>query len=190
MRKPTTSEWIVVKNSKIHHRGVFAKKDIPIGTKIIEYVGEKITKAESDKRADTLLEKYKKAGPHGNVGGVYMFTLNKRYDIDGNVPWNTAGLINHSCNPNAESDVIKGRIYIIAFKKIKKGEEITYNYGYDLENWEDHPCQCGSTKCVGYIVDEEDWPKLKKKIKKKKEKLKLAAKKAKEKARKAVKTKK
>jgi SET domain-containing protein len=83
---------ILVKNSRIHGRGVFAKCDIPKGTRIIEYVGEKITKAESDRRAEKFLEKAKKKGS----GAVYIFQLNQRYDIDGNVTWNPARLINHA----------------------------------------------------------------------------------------------
>lgn len=164
--KPVTSEYIRVSRSGIHNKGVFAAKDIPKGTKVIEYVGEKITKAVSDKRADRDID-LNKENPDEN-GAVYIFELNKRYDIDGNVPYNTAKYINHSCNPNCETDIIRGKIWIIAIKDIKNGEEITYDYGYDLDNWEDHPCKCGSDNCIGYIVREEDWPKLKRILAKKK----------------------
>lgn len=153
------SPYIIVKSSGIHNKGVFAKKNIKKGTKIIEYVGEIITKKESDSRAQTQLEKNKKNKTHG---AVYIFELNKRYDIDGNVPWNKAKYINHSCDPNAETEDINGHIWIIAIKDIKKGEEITYNYGYDLEDYKDHPCKCKSKNCVGYIVAEKHWKKLKK----------------------------
>jgi len=163
--KPTTSPYIEVKRSRIHGTGVYAKKDIPKGTKIIEYVGEKITKKESERRAELHLERHKKNKEE--AGAVYIFELNKKYDIDGDVPWNTAKWINHSCDPNAETMIINGHIWIIATRDIKKGEEITYNYGYDLENYEDHPCHCGAKNCVGYIVGEEHWPKLKKLLKKK-----------------------
>ncbi len=155
---PTTSEWIIVRNSRIHGKGVFAAKDIPKGTKIIEYVGEWLTKKQAEKRADEQLEK---AAKNKEVGAVYLFELNKRYDIDGFFKWNTARLINHSCNPNAETDVTKGHIWITALRDIKKGEEISYDYGYDFENWADHPCQCGSENCVGFIVSQKHWKKLK-----------------------------
>ena len=72
----------------------------------------------------------------------------RKWDIDGNVPWNTARFINHSCDPNAETMNTGRRILIQAMKDIPKGEEITYNYGYDIENYEDHPCHCGSPNCV------------------------------------------
>lgn len=157
------SRLIKVRNSGIHNKGVFAKKDISKGTKIIEYVGEIITKAESDKRAE---EQLKSSKNHTKDGGVYIFELNKKYDIDGKVKWNPAKYINHSCNPNAETENIKGHIWIIALKDIKKSEEITYNYGYALEDYQEHPCLCGSKNCVGYIVAEEHWSKLKRKLKK------------------------
>jgi len=137
----TTSSHIAVKQSRIHSTGIFAKKDIPEGTRIIEYVGERITKAESDRRADIPLEKHKKNSEHG---AVYIFQLNKRHDIDGHVPYNTARFINHSCDPNCETDVIRGHIWIIALRDIKKGEELAYNYNYDIEDYEDHACRCGS----------------------------------------------
>jgi len=154
--------YIVKKKSNIHGWGIFAKKFIPKGTKIIEYIGEKITKAEANRRGPKLVEYAKK---HKELGAVYLFELNKRYDIDGHVPGNKAKYINHSCHPNCESDVIRGKIWTIALRDIAKGEELFYNYGYDdFESYEDHPCRCGSKRCVGYILAEEHWPKLEKLI--------------------------
>jgi len=166
MRK-TTSPYTYLKKSRIHSAGLFAKKDIPKGARIIEYVGEKVTKAESDRRANIPLEKNKK---NGEFGAVFIFILNKRDDIDGNVSYNTARFINHSCDPNCETEIIRGHIWVIALRNIKKGKEIAYNYNYDIEDYEDHKCRCGSRRCVGYIMDEDYWPRLKKKEKKKKEK--------------------
>lgn len=150
--KPTTSEYVDVRGSAIHNKGIFAKKDIPKGTRIIEYVGEKITSAESDKRADRQLDASKK---NSETGAVYLFELNSKYYIDGNVSWNTAKYINHTCDPNCESDVIRGHIYVIASRDIKKGEELSYDYGYDADHYKDHPCKCGSKKCKGYIVSQD-----------------------------------
>lgn len=150
MNKPakTTSEWARVRRSKIHGRGVIASKDIPSGTRIIEYVGERITKAESDRRDEARVARRAKGGD----GCVYIFEINKRHDIDGDVTWNTARLINHSCEPNCESEKARGHVWIAARRDIAKGEELTYDYGFDVENWQDHRCLCGSKKCVGYIV--------------------------------------
>ena len=147
--------WIV-KRSSIHNRGIFAKHDIPYDAPIIEYVGEKITKAESRRRGDALMEKSKKTG----CAAVYVFTLNKRYDIDGGKGRNPARYINHSCDPNCEAYIIRGRIWIYSLREIKAGEELTYNYGFDADTWDDHPCRCGSKRCIGYIVEEKQWPKL------------------------------
>lgn len=157
--KKTKSPYIVVKKSRIHSTGVFAKKDIPKDTEILPYVGEKITKREGEKRGDREFEKSRK---NKKNGAVYLFSLNKRYDIDGNVPYNTAKFINHSCEPNCEVVLIGNEFWVIALRDIKKGEELAYNYGYDeIEEYEDHPCNCGSSCCVGYILDEILWTKLK-----------------------------
>ena len=49
----------------------------------------------------------------------------------------------------------------MAKKQIKKGEELTYSYDFDLEDYRDHPCKCGKSKCIGYILDKKYWPKIK-----------------------------
>lgn len=180
--KKTTSPYILLKKSKIHGTGIYARKNIPEGTRIIEYVGEKVTKKESDRRAELPLEEN---AENEEMGAVYIFTLNKRHDIDGYVSWNTARFINHSCTPNAESDIIRGRIWIIALRDIPKGEEITYNYNYEWEDYEDHPCCCGTKNCVGYILAEDFWPRLKRK--QQREKLKRKAKREAARKKKAVK---
>ncbi|MBN1275786.1 SET domain-containing protein-lysine N-methyltransferase [Candidatus Woesearchaeota archaeon] len=164
--QPTTSPYIEVRRSRIHGNGAYAKKDIPRGAIIIEYSGRKITKEESDSVYEEQRERHERDAE--NNGAVYIFELNKTWDIDGNVPWNTARYINHSCSPNAEAVNTGRRILIQAKRSIRKGEEITYNYGYDIDSYEDHPCRCGSPRCVGYIVDEDDWPKLRRMQKKKK----------------------
>ena len=95
---------------------------------------------------------------------VYVFELNKLYDIDGSVSHNHAKLINHSCNPNCEVEIINNEIWISAIKNIKKNTELSYNYGYSYDtDYIDHICRCRSSKCVGYILDEDHWPKLKNK---------------------------
>jgi len=76
-------------------------------------------------------------------------------------------LINHSCDPNCEVEIIRGHIWITAIKDIKKGEELGYDYGYDYDDFKDHPCKCGSKNCIGYIVAEEHWPKVKRALAKK-----------------------
>ncbi|MBE7496181.1 MAG: SET domain-containing protein-lysine N-methyltransferase [Verrucomicrobiaceae bacterium] len=152
---PSKRLW-TVKRSSIHNRGIFAKHDIPKDTPVIEYIGEKITKAESRRRGDALIAKSKKTGG----AAVYIFTLNQRYDIDGAKGRNPARYINHSCDPNCEAYIIRGRIWIYSLREIAAGEELTYNYGFDADTWDEHPCRCGSERCIGYIVEEKQWPKL------------------------------
>ena len=155
-----TKLWFKNK-SHVHGSGLFAVQNIKKGSKIIEYIGDKVTKKEGDKRADKQIKQYKK---NKNNGMVYVFELNKLYDIDGSVAYNHAKLINHSCNPNCEVEIINNEIWISAIKNIKKNTELSYNYGYSYDtDYVDHICKCGSSKCVGYILDEDHWPKLKKK---------------------------
>ena len=183
-REPITSKYIEVRESEIHGTGVFARTKVPKDKKVIEYIGEKITKKESARRSIALIEKN---GGSDTDGAVYIFEVNKRHDIDGNIPENTARFINHSCGPNCEPDVIKNRVWLISTRKIKKGEELSYNYGFDLDDYEKHECRCGAEECVGYITAEDNWPKLKKRLAKKKKKAKKSKKKAAKKPAKAKK---
>ena len=149
------------KKSHVHGSGLFAVQNIKKGSKIIEYIGDKVTKKEGDKRADKQIKQYKK---NKNNGMVYIFELNKLYDIDGSVSHNHAKLINHSCNPNCEVEIINNEIWISAIKNINKNTELSFNYGYSYDtDYVDHVCKCGSSNCVGYILDEDHWPKLKNK---------------------------
>lgn len=155
-KEPTISDYIEVRESEIHGTGIFAAMDIPKGAKVIEYVGARVTKKQAEKIADAQFEK----GESGCEGHVYLFELNSRYDINGNVEWNTAKWINHSCDPNCETENDDDEIWIVALRDIKKGEELSYNYGYEFENYDEHLCRCGTPNCVGYIIKEEDRGRL------------------------------
>ena len=159
-RRATTSPWMQVRNSPIHGRGIYARRDIPTGTRIIEYQGERITKAESQRREDARLARDKAGGD----GCVYIFEINKRHDLDGRMAWNTARLINHSCEPNCQSENLRGHIWICARRDIAAGEELSFDYGFDVENWQKHPCRCGSPKCAGYIVAKSHRWRLRKRL--------------------------
>ena len=166
----TEKSW-KVKKSKIHGAGIFATKKINKGEKIIQYIGEKVTRSEGDRRSEKRIKKYLNSK---TTGSVYIFELNKKYDIDGSFLYNKARYANHSCSPNAEVDIIRNEIWILSRKKIEIGEEITYDYGYefDKEDYKDHICKCNSPKCIGYIVSKDDWRKFKYHVAKK-NKLKL-----------------
>jgi SET domain-containing protein len=127
--------------SSIHGTGAFASADILLGSWIIEYVGEKISKEESLERCQA------------NNGCI--FYLDSEHDLDGNVERNAARFINHSCAPNCTVELIAGQLWVVAARDIKGGEEITFNYGYDLVEFREHPCHCGAVGCVGYILAEE-----------------------------------
>jgi len=127
--------------SSIHGLGSFAAEPIRVGRLILEYVGEKITKNESLRRCE--------------AGNAFIFELDDEWDIDGGVGWNPARFLNHSCAPNCDAEYIEGQIWIVARREISPGEELTFNYGYDWEDYREHPCRCGAPACVGYIVAEE-----------------------------------
>jgi SET domain-containing protein len=155
------SQYCEVRGSEIHGRGVYATRHIPKEERIIEYVGEVIDKRESERRG---LSQHARSLETGDAA-VYIFTLSRNYDIDGNVPWNTARLINHSCDPNCEAWIEGRRIFIHALRDINAGEELTFDYGFDVDCYEDHPCRCGTPDCVGYIVSRSQWPELRERLK-------------------------
>lgn len=147
-----------VKTSKIHQQGLFASCDIMAGTEVVEYLGEKITKEESARRGLEWEEQARRT----NEGMVYIFELDDEWDLDGRfVEDNPARYMNHSCNGNCEAVNYDGEIWLVALHDIKKGEELVFDYGYDMEHFLDHPCYCGSDNCIGYIVREDQRKKVK-----------------------------
>ena len=159
-----SKELYEIRGSSIHERGLFAKESIKSGSRVIQYLGEKISKEEASRRALEWEHKAKKSGK----GLVYIFELDDKWDIDGRISNNPARYINHSCEGNCEAINDDGEIWIIAERSIKKGEELTYDYGYDMEHFLDHPCLCGTKKCVGFIVREDQRLKVRKLLKNKK----------------------
>ena len=153
-----------VKKSKVHGHGVYSTQKIKKGQQIIQYIGEKVTKKEGDKRSEKRIKKYLNSK---TTGSVYIFELNSRYDIDGSFEYNKARYINHSCNPNCEVEIKKNKIWIVSIKNIKEGEELSYDYGYDFDedDYTDHICKCGAKNCIGYIISSDEWSNYKKYIK-------------------------
>ena len=142
-----------IKSSLIHRQGLYATHNIKRGMKIIEYKGKKITKhkAETDLKYD-------------DPKLIYLFDLNKKYDLDGDFKYNTARLVNHSCDPNCEIiDNGKSKLWIYSTKSIRKNEELTYDYGFSFDkDYKKYPCNCGSGNCVGYIIRQSSRWRLKK----------------------------
>ncbi len=140
------------KKSNIHRHGLSASIDIKKGQRIIQYKGKKVSlyKVETDQKYD-------------NDKPIYLFTLNKRYDLDGDFKFNTARLINHSCNPNCEVLEYKKQLWIFSMRDIKKNEELTYDYGFSFDkDYKQYVCKCRSKNCVGYIVREGSRWRIKK----------------------------
>ncbi|MEQ1616954.1 MAG: SET domain-containing protein-lysine N-methyltransferase [Terricaulis sp.] len=109
--------------------GLFAESDIARGACIIEYVGPQISAEEETKSRSK-----------------YLFEVSARKTIDGTPRWNTARYINHSCRPNCEPNIHKGRVFIHARRRIRTGEELSYNYG---KNYFDEYLKgvCACPKC-------------------------------------------
>ena len=145
-----------VKKSNIDKRGLYASKNIKVGKKIIEYVGKLISKKETESNPK-----------FDNERDIYLFNLNEKWDLDGDYHWNTARLINHSCNPNCEVEGKGLKLWISAIKDIKKGEELSYDYGfsYSKEDLDNFVCKCGSKNCCGYIVREPSRWRINKRFK-------------------------
>jgi len=136
-----------VGTSRIDRQGLFAVQEIKQGTRIIQYIGEKITSTESARRLA--------------AGNAYILHVNYRYAIDGETLENTARVINHSCDPNCEVEKTNDTLWIVAIRDIQEREELTYNYGYDARNYANNPCNCGAENCCGYILDQQYWGVIK-----------------------------
>lgn len=131
-----------IRGSKIHGRGGFALQPIPKGTRLVEYTGEVISAAEADRRAERRRSER-----------TYLFTINSRKLVDATHRGSRARFINHSCNPNCESTIERGRVYIDASRDIAPGEELTYDYQLVIDDstWQEsgaeYPCHCGAANC-------------------------------------------
>ncbi|HUI59594.1 MAG TPA: SET domain-containing protein-lysine N-methyltransferase [Steroidobacteraceae bacterium] len=140
-----------VRRSSVHGLGVFATRAIAKGTRIIEYLGERVSHAEADRRYETKDE---------NDSHTFLFIVDSRTVIDAGVDGNDARYINHSCDPNCESVVEGRRVYIEAIRTIEPGTELTYDYQIQRED-DDPPnidevfaCRCGFAQCRGTML----WP--------------------------------
>jgi uncharacterized protein len=130
---------LIIRSSDIHAAGCFTLDPILNGTRVLEYAGERISKAEGDNRYD--------GRPFTYLFGV----ADGEVVIDGH---SMAMFVNHSCDPNCETDEEDGRVYIESIRNIAAGEELTYDYClYDGDD--DAPCTCGSKNCRGSMYTPE-----------------------------------
>lgn len=110
--------------------GLYTEEEIPKGKCIIEYWGRTITPAEEY-----------------TINSKYLFEIHSRRTIDGSDRRNIARYINHSCRPNSEIEIRKGRVFVMSRRKIKAGEELTYDYGKEYWNEYIKPYGCRCEKC-------------------------------------------
>lgn len=141
---------LVLRRSRVHGRGVFAREFIPAGTRLIEYQGERITNAQADARYPD-----DPATPHH----TFFFAIDgEDVVVDAAVRGNMARYINHSCDPNCDAMVEGGKIYIDSMHDIQAGEELTYDYNFILDVRHSpamkrrYPCVCGAANCRGTIL--------------------------------------
>ena len=152
---------ILVRDSNVHGRGVFATRRIEKGERIIEYLGERVSHDEADRRYESKEE---------NDSHTFLFIVDSKTVIDAGTAGNDARFFNHSCDPNCESVVEKRRVFIEALRAIEPGEEMTYDYQIyrdhdDPENIDEvFACRCGFANCRGTML----WPPEPKKKKRSK----------------------
>jgi uncharacterized protein len=140
-----------VRASPLHGLGVFATRRISRGTRILEYLGERVSHAEADRR----YQHKDQADNH-----TFLFIVDGRTVIDAGVGGNEARFVNHACVPNCESVIESRRVFIDALRTIEPGEELTYDYQIQREA-DDPPeidaifaCRCGADSCRGTML----WP--------------------------------
>ncbi|QSQ16831.1 SET domain-containing protein [Myxococcus landrumensis] len=138
--------------SSIQGTGAFATRRILKGERIIEYIGERITQAEADRRYDDeAMERHH----------TFLFNLDSKTVLDAGTLHNESRYINHSCEPNCEALIDKKRIYVFALRTLEAGEELVYDYAYERtedmgpESVDLYMCRCGAAKCRGTILAPE-----------------------------------
>jgi len=152
---PARPELMRVRRSRVHGRGVFAVRRIRKGTRIIEYLGDRVSHAQADLRYE-----------HKDItdNHTFLFIVDRGIVIDGGSNGNDARFINHGCDPNCESTIDDRRVFIEAVRTIQPGEELTYDYQIGRDKTdppnvdEIFACHCGAASCRGSML----WPPLRK----------------------------
>jgi SET domain-containing protein len=146
-RQPAPFE---IRRSGIAGTGAFATEHIPKGTRLIEYMGERVSHKVADSRYDD---------PHEDGSShVVLFAVDDKIVIDPGVGGNDARFFNHSCAPNCQSVIEKKRVWLDTIRDVEAGEELTYDYEIprtgetDEEARKYWPCRCGAPKCRGTLL--------------------------------------
>ncbi len=150
-RSSRRAPWFKVRKSSVHGMGAFALRRIRKGTRIVEYLGERVSHEEADRRYEIKNE---------NDSHTFLFVVDSKTVIDGGTAGNEARFINHSCDPNCESVIESKRVFIEAVRTIQPGEELSYDYQLGRDD-DDPPnvdqiyaCRCGHASCRGTML----WP--------------------------------
>jgi len=143
--------WHEVRRSTLHGTGVFARRDIPAGTRILSYAGERISAEQADARH-----------PHNpdDPFHTFFFALSSGMVIDAGRRGNDARWINHCCEPNcqAQESADGKRVVILALRDIVAGEELFYDYGLVMpgritaQMKRDYRCLCATPSCRGTML--------------------------------------
>jgi uncharacterized protein len=145
-RKPARP-WRV-HTSPIHGRGVFASRTIHRGETVLEYRGRRTTWDEASEQPS----------PDADPNHTFLFALDDGRVIDASVRGNAARWINHSCAPNCEPRERGGRVYIVARRTIRPGEELSYDYRLEVDGKvgprvrRAYACRCGAARCRGTML--------------------------------------
>lgn len=146
-----SESWHLVKQSTLHGTGVFAARDIPAGTQIIEYKGKRITAEQADAKHPVNPD---------DPFHTFFFSLSSGKIIDGGEKGNDARWINHSCGPNCEAQESASgkKVYVVALRDIPAGDELFYDYGLIMEGRitktlrRQYQCLCGKEGCRGTML--------------------------------------
>ena len=132
---------LIIRSSSIHAAGCYTTRPLKKGTRVCEYDGPRFTKEVADERyKDRSITYLFSCGDNGMV-------------IDG---FGTAMFINHSCDPNCETEDEDGRVYVVAIRDIAAGEELTYEYNLHDSDDGEGDCYCGAAKCRGTMFSADE----------------------------------
>jgi len=132
-----------IARSRIHRLGVYACERIPSRRKVIEYTGEPLNRKQTRQRAlAALMSKGRKL--------IYVARLDSYWALDGSVGGSGAQYVNHSCDPNLQGRVIKGRLWLVSRREIAAGKELTIDYRLG-KGGPTVRCRCGSRNCRGTL---------------------------------------
>jgi SET domain-containing protein len=142
---------LIIRSSSIHAAGCYTTAPIPKGVKVVEYTGPRLSKRQADKRyQDSRI--------------TYLFGVG-----DGTRVINGHGMamfINHSCDPNCETEELRGRIWIMSIRPIAAGEELTYDYNLYDGDEDEARCYCGAATCRKTMYSEDEIVRREKALKK------------------------